>query len=280
LCRATGASTRSVCAAEYCSLGATQAPCDSVLLVYADDAHPYVSDVQQKLEDTGSFTTVDTFDAQIGTPSASQLAGYTAVLLFSWKSYGFNDAVLLGDRLAAYHDQGGGVVIALFANSESRLKGVYGTATNGYTLLDYAQGSQTFQADSLGDVLEPHSPLLIGFNSFAATEASRSTAPVISGRGVVVARWSGGGQEPLVVRGARGVRTLVELNFYPPSSSASSSYWTGNGVALLRNALKYSRCILESPMLCGPGLFQVSTQLQGRDIISIIFINTHRMRQH
>lgn len=70
---------------------------------------------------------------------------------------------------------------------------------------------------------------------------------MISGRGIVVARWRGGGQEPL---GMRGGRTLVELNMFPVSSRLSSDYWTGDAAALLRNALKYSLC-----MPCTPGTF-------------------------
>ncbi len=65
-----------------------------------------------------------------------------------------------------------------------------------------------------------------------------------------MARWGGGGQEPLVVRGRRGSRTLVELNFWPVSSSVASDWWTGDGALLLRNGLKYSRC-----MACGMGTY-------------------------
>ena len=66
--------------------------------------------MQSTLRATGAFATVDTFAAQSGgsgTPSAALLAGYDAVLAWS-DYYAFADAALLGDRLAAYHDQGGG----------------------------------------------------------------------------------------------------------------------------------------------------------------------------
>jgi hypothetical protein len=238
-------------AAAYCPAGATTA-CGSVLVVGA----PYVgvtrdglAEVQSTLQGTGAFATVDTFNAYYDTPSAALLAGYDAVLAFS--SDLFADASLLGDRLAAYHDQGGGVVIAFRANSaDRRLQGAYGAVANGYALMDYATGGDIAPSGSLGEVVEPQSPLMAGVTSLAAQHAHRSTATVVAGRGVVVARWAGGGEEPLVLRGTRGNRTLVELNFWPGSIRAWPNWWTGDGGELLRNGLKYSRC-----MPCGMGTY-------------------------
>ncbi len=218
--------------------------------------------MQSSLRATAAFDTVDTFDARaaegggVGTPNSSHLAGYHAVLAFS--GWPFADAALLGERLAAFHDQGGGVVVAVFANTQAPFTwgngatpvgGTYSASGGGYALLDYASGNATSPSDSLGDVLEPQSPLMSGVTSLAATSAWRSTAGVAAGReATVVARWGGGA--PLVLRGARGDRTLVELNFYPPSGSAYPGGWTGDGAALLRNGLKYSRC-----MPCGKGTY-------------------------
>jgi hypothetical protein len=249
---------------QFCSSGMAAAACDSILLVYADDTS-YFTDVKSLLTDTGVFSTVDLFDAKSGTPTAAQLAAYHAILVFSWKSYTFSDAALLGDRLAAYHDQGGGVVVAFAANCASaRLRGVYGTPGSGYALYDYTSGDWTSSSDSLGDVVEPQSPLLFGVTSLTAASAFRTTAALISGRAIVVARWRDG-QEPLVLRGTRGNRNLVELNFYPPSSSADASGWTGDGAVLLRNGLKFSRC-----MSCGPGTFLVAGPAAARrDHVSV-----------
>jgi hypothetical protein len=163
------------------------------------------------------------------------------------RAIGFADPILLGDRLANFHDQGGGVVVANNANtnasSNGTLQGTYGTPDNGYALLNYALGSYSVLSDALGSVLEPTSPLMNGVASFSATQAFRSTAPLIAGRAEVVAWWGDGGQEPLLLRGKRDHRTLVELNFYPPSSDVDNGFWTGDGALLLRNGLKYSRCI-------------------------------------
>jgi hypothetical protein len=140
--------------------------------------------------------------------------------------------------------------------------GTYGAADNGYALFDYSSGeSGSLQLGSassatLGDVLEPESPLMTGVASFAAQQAYRNIHPVSAGA-IVVARWGGDdGQVPLVLRGTRGNRTLVELNFYPVSTARYSWSWTGDGAALLRNALKYSRCMpTVSKLACEPGTF-------------------------
>jgi hypothetical protein len=230
--------------------------CAKVLVLAADSASN-LADVQSTLRATGAFATVDTFAAQsagndggAGTPSAAQLAAYDAVLTYNCGEYPFGDAMLMGDRLAAYHDQGGGVVVAEAANTvDRRLQGAYGAVANGYALMDYATGGYSGYADSLGEVVEQQSPLMTGVASFSAENAWQSTANVVAGRGVVVARWRNG--QPLVLRGTRGGRTLVELNFYPLSTRARpNSLWTGDGGLLLRNALKFSRC-----MPCGMGMY-------------------------
>ena len=231
--------------AQFCLPGLATT-CDTVLIVCRDESLR-CADVQSTLLGTGAFSIVDIFDTASGAPTAADLAAYHAVLAFSsggWGGY----AALLGDRLAAYHDQGGGVVVAPFSNVVTDgLLGAYGASGNGYTLLNYGLGSFTFPGDTLGDVLEPDSPLMAGVASLAASLAYRSQAPVIVGSGVVVARWRGGGKEPLIVRGTRGNRALVELNLYPPSSNIGWWAWTGDGAALMRNALKYSRCMPNGP---------------------------------
>lgn len=93
---------------------------------------------------------------------------------------GFNDSATLGDRLAAYHDQGGGIVIAIYANDYNislLLGGTYGTASNGCALLGYASGVAIHPADSLGDVLEPQSPLMAGVASLSATRPPGALPP-------------------------------------------------------------------------------------------------------
>ncbi len=64
-----------------------------------------------------------------------------------------------------------------------------------------------------------------------------------------------------MLRGARGNRTLVELNFWPVEAYQN---WTGDGVALMRNALKFSRC-----MPCGPGTFASAGEARLKECLHI-----------
>jgi hypothetical protein len=92
---------------QYCDLGAAFIACDTVLVVCAEFYPHWCADVQSTLLSTAAFATVDVFDAHSGTPTSAQLMAYHAVIVHSdWHLFG--DPVLLGDRLAAYHDQGGG----------------------------------------------------------------------------------------------------------------------------------------------------------------------------
>jgi hypothetical protein len=139
-------------------------------------------------------------------PTATLLAAYHAILAWSSAYSCPAGPVLLCDRLAAYHDQGGGVVIAAFTSL--RLLGAYSNPDNSYALTDrsdYALGEYSFPknelgyfSDSLGDVMEPNSRLMAGVGRVASLTAStgRGTAPVIAGCGVVVARWRDGEKEP------------------------------------------------------------------------------------
>jgi hypothetical protein len=244
--------------AQYCPPGATTA-CAKVLVMGADTAAA-VADVQYSLQTTGAFSLVDAVSIRpasgggVGTPSATTLGSYDAVLVYSVND--FEDASLLGDRLAVYHDQGGGVVVATNANSNAagqRLQGAYGAVGSGYALMDYTTQDSSaivvYDNDAL-EVVEAQSPLLTGVISLTASKAYRSSAKVVAGHGMVVARWSSGGREPLVLRGTKKNRTLVELNMFPVSYQIYSGFWSGNGGSLMRNALKYSRC-----MPCGMGTY-------------------------
>jgi hypothetical protein len=248
--------------AQYCLPGASQASCTSVLVIVWSGNPQYGPNMQTLLRATGAFSTVDFFDATAGTPTSSQLATYDAVIVFGAEPLA--NATLLGDRLVAYHNQGGGVVVAGLANCgvSARVRGAWAEPANGYALLNYATSGKSNSADSLGDLLEPQSPLLTSVSSFAASPwGDRTIGTVING-GVVVAKWSGG--TPFLVRGVRGGRTLVELTFYAAYVTGGWG-WTGDGMLLIRNALKYSRCMLSSS--CMPGYFTLTGKAQRRGTI-------------
>ena len=85
-----------------CPPGSYQEAADKILVVTDDvgDARP--QDVQWKLMNTNSFSAVDSFDADVSTPTMDILSAYDSVLVYLGAN--FNSHVLLGDILAAYHD--------------------------------------------------------------------------------------------------------------------------------------------------------------------------------
>jgi hypothetical protein len=198
----------------------------------------FVEDVQSKLLATGAFAAVDIFDAITATPSLSTLRSYSAVL--TWCSVPYISASGLGDVLAQYWDGGGAVVVAIVGNNiGNKLRGRFGTNTNGYILID-GSADQEYPSDYLGTVHEPQSPLMTGVANLSADFAVRSMGDVING-GIVVARWASNGR-PLVLRGTKASRPLATLHMMPASSSVSSNLWRGDGANLMRNALIYSVC--------------------------------------
>lgn len=224
----------------YCQPGTMlPAPQIRVLLVTAESAD-WTGELQSVLLATGAFTTVDSFPADLSTPSLSFLSNYTAVLV--WQCSLFASASSLGDVLAEYWNGGGSVVATGLASQclPDNLQGKFGTISNGYMLIDWSAPAE-FPADSLGTVLEPESPLMNGVKSLTAVNGWRSTGAVING-GVVVARWASNGR-PLVVRGTRAGRPLAVINIWPiPLFPGLPTSWVGNGASLLRNGLLYSVC--------------------------------------
>jgi hypothetical protein len=221
------------CCAAGCTLQNDDDCSLEVALVHAVPSN-YAVDIQTKLLAFNVFDTVDILDASATTPSLAALSNYDAILVFS--DFGFVDPVALGNVVADYYDAGGRVVTATFARCGGlEIQGRFGDPGQGYVLL--AAGPQNQPTDNLGFVAEPASPLMMGVTQLSAPSAYRCTGPVANG-GIVVAFWATGGN-PLVVRGVVQGRNRVDLNFYPPSNAVTSSFWSGDGAQLMRNALLF-----------------------------------------
>ena len=199
-----------------------------VLVIAPHSQRPQdLQDTATLLRGTGAFTVVDTFDAQVAAPTVAQLSAYGAVLIFA-ESGVFVDPVTFGDNLATYFDNGGRVVVAVM-NTGSMPQGRFFTVGNGYILLNQSK-LQGALGDPLGKIHEPMSPLLVDVKTFANSDAY-TTSPVANG-GIVVAESAA--KVPMIVRGVFKGRNRVDINFV-----AAPKYWTGDGAALLRNALTY-----------------------------------------
>ena len=190
---------------------------------------------------TNAFTKVDeyyvNYYADSPVPSLTNLKQYDAIIAQT-ASAGYGPASALGDVLADYWDAGGAVVMMWGALADSHLQGRFGTAANGYMLMDGTRTTYiTPNGDSLGSVLEPNSPLMVNVNSFSVQWANLNPGSTVNG-GVIVAKYASG--PPLVVRGSKNGRNMVALNFWPPSLDATGKAWVGNGTALMLNAVLYS----------------------------------------
>lgn len=202
-------------------------------------------EVRDYLMCTGLMTFVASHDAGTVTPTLAELQQHHAVLVFSDRP--FADAEALGDVLADYVDQGGGVVFAggAFADTvgiggrvaEEYLPVTFGTLASTPNLTMRILAGHAF----LPGPVAGHN-IVYGFNNFIGGAASLHVAGITeTNDGVRIAEWNNG--EPLVV--ARdpddvNVGRVVALNLYPPSTGCDPTYWSGDADQLVARALLWA----------------------------------------
>lgn len=187
---------------------------------------------------TGLFAAVDIINCTtsgIGTPSLSQLLQYDALLVYTNVTPANN--VALGDVLADYVDAGGGVVVAVFANSTTTSgRNLDGRWQSGYEVILDRSGNATGAGGTLGTVHVPGHPVMAGVTSFTGGSiGSRPIGTALEVGAFVIAEWSDG--KILAAQGANPRR--IDLGFYPPQSACSGSGWATGGDLLMANALAF-----------------------------------------
>jgi hypothetical protein len=202
----------------------------------------YTADVVEKLDATGQFSRVDTINAASSTPSLSQLQAYDGVLVYTGDNgSAIFDTTALGNVLADFVDEGGGLVVAFAAVvydpslSEYALGGSY--ASSQYYLVPRVTSASGSQVSSA--VFDSTHPVLAGFNTFdGGTNSAWADTKLVVPGATVILEWADG--TPLVVTGEVGGVRRVDINFYPPSSdSPIDNYWvpTTDGDVLMANSL-------------------------------------------
>ena len=214
---------------------ATAAVDRDVLLLGVDDPS-WLTDVQGKLQSTGSFSTVDIGDAATTTPTLAQLRPYDAVLV--WSDGPFADPAALGDVLADYADAGGQVAVATFALNDDSFGLTGRLNSGGYLPLTPGPQVDGVQLQMVKD--DPSSPLLAGVTSFDGGPSSYHAAATLAPGGHLVAHWNDVASTPLeAVKVAASGAPVVGLNMFPPSSDARNDFWDVStaGARLMANAL-------------------------------------------
>jgi hypothetical protein len=212
-----------------------------VAVLTNEAATPYAADVVAKLEAAGLFARVDTIHTGTPTPSLPDLAAYDGVLIYSGDHGSLTaDTTALGDVLADYVDQGGGLVVAVFAAGspgwpELALGGRY--VSDQYYLIPMV--SHTLGSQSASTVFDSTHPIMAGFTSFygGSSSARADTTAVVSGS--MILQWADG--KPLVVTSQFASARRVDLNFFPPSSDTDSRFWDAatDGGLLMSHSLKW-----------------------------------------
>jgi len=160
---------------------------------------------------------------------------YDSILFFSY--CGFRQKSI-GSILSSYVDQGGGVVIAAYANcgKGNRLEGRW--LEEGYSpFLDGATQRVSFL--KMGKKLQPDHPVLKNINTLSGgTQSSHSDARV-SEDATTIAEWDNG--RPLISELMTKTSPIIGLNFYPPSDEFDRSSWDSStdGYQLIFNSLHY-----------------------------------------
>jgi hypothetical protein len=212
-----------------------------VLILHAEQLSAAL-DVVTKIRAKGSFSVVDTFDLRVGTPTLEHLRKYEGVFL--WLNYSAANLEALGNVLADYVDQGGGLVLAVYALA---LNGSYSTPFIGgrfnsanYWVLRPGSTSSNHDNLALGTVFLPDHPVMRGVTTFFGNHSFRVLSPSLVSGGTKIAAWSDG--STLVATRVVSSGRRVDLNMYPPSSDINiGEYWESStdGAKLMANALTY-----------------------------------------
>jgi len=194
-------------------------------------------DIANGLLATKNFSGVTVIDARVVTPSLTELKKFDSVLVYN--NYKYRDSKKLGDNLADYAEQGGGVVTMVFESS-TRLgttRPLQGRWVSKKYGVFSASSTDTRNWNYIGDILQKNHPVVKDFKSFKGYYRLNKRTTVNGSS--LIAKWKDG--IPLVAC-RNDVVSVVGLNFYPVSNKISSNGWDKNtdGWKLMANSLKWS----------------------------------------
>lgn len=191
-------------------------------------------DTTATLRATRAFTRVDVWQGSITAPTAADLAPYDVVLLDRQCWY----AGALGDALADYVDQGGGVVVGAMdfgfpSVSHRFLVEGYFPFEPGYPYGTYARQLGAFDATH---------PIMTGITAYSSGAYNVDMPTLVAGATVVASYADGGAL--IAEHRPSGAGVVVAINDQPQSDFSTSNldigYDHGLGASLWTNAVLYA----------------------------------------
>lgn len=186
-----------------------------IALVHSDSG----SNVKNALVATGLFQNedVDIIDARFSTPSLSALEGYSAVLV--WSNFPFQNPDLLGDTLADYVAQGGGIVFATYVFSQPwRIGG----RILGPGLIPFAVSNNRFTTSGTIDLANSNTshPILASVEALSYFVNSNYTNPTLTEGATLVARDTSGNNLIAV----NSTNRIVGISIFPSLGQAGQIF--------------------------------------------------------
>lgn len=158
---------------------------------------------------------IDLLDVRSSTPTISQLRDYASILIYS--NFEFHDPVRMGNVLADYVDEGGGVIVSPFAvsNTFSSLQGRF--SDQGYAPLENGDLRFLFAPMTITNTGNEEHPIFSGFTGLALEEPTLTLDNVTVSSATVLARWSN--DVAFVAESTMHPGKVVSINMYPEHAS-------------------------------------------------------------
>ncbi|KAJ3426363.1 lute isoform d [Anaeramoeba flamelloides] len=222
-----------------------------VLLVSTDQTESHLSDVKKSICINDNISHVHELKVNNFTPTYDNLKTYDSIFLFS-SINAFHNSKMLGDTLAKYVDNGGGLVMSTYRCLYKKPLKYRGSELKGKIVtkqyLPINKGALKEKRSSLGEVLINNHPLMKDIKKFDGgglsyriqfKESSFKNIPNINSNNidnqknnntVVVAKWSDGIPLLFYNHSPNGKGKIVYLNFWPISGEVYGykgkyNYW-------------------------------------------------------
>ncbi|KAJ3438509.1 pep-cterm sorting domain-containing protein [Anaeramoeba flamelloides] len=217
----------------------------TVALITSDKDLKYIKNVAETLSRSGVIQTIRVFRSNKKNYDISQFKKLDVAFVYSSDSQFYN-AEQLGDDLANFVDDGGGLVLcAINCLDSSDDKQLEGRITKPKYLPIGKSYSLTSKYHQLGKIQNPSHPLLWNVKSFYGGRHSfRIKAKKVTKNSAILAYWDDGtifaAEKTFPKHPSCG--KVVVLNLWPPNSDSDPNCWDADsdGRLLLLNAIIYA----------------------------------------